>query len=1266
MKKKLFLLIAVCMAIGPTAIAYDFSVEVPSGQTLFFNRLSSNTVEVTAENPTTSQRYSTNPTENLVIPEIVIYNDITHSVIAIGEHAFYGCSGLTSVTIPSSITTIGRAAFGQCTGLTSVVVPNSVTTIGIAAFSGCKGISVFIPSSVTSIGDGAFSEVKHIEYHGTATGAPWNAYYMNGVTDGEFVYTDESKTILLAYVGTASDATIPATVIKIGNRAFYNFKNLTSVTIPNSVTIIGTASFCGCEHLMHITIPTDVNQIGNIAFYKVRHIEYHGTATYTTSDKYWGAHMMNGVIDGDFVYTSEERDTLIQYIGNQNSITIPSSVTSVKDAFVNNTFITSVIIPESVTFIEEGAFSGCQSLTNIVVSEGNTIYDSRNNCNAIIETSSNTLVQGCKNTIIPNSVTSIGDGAFASCNGLTSINIPNSVTSIGDGAFASCNGLTSINIPNSVTFMGDGVFARCKGLTSINISNGVNRIGSSAFQGCTRLTSVIIPECVTSIGDNAFHDCRGMTDVSIPASVISIDIWAFADCFKLTSITIPANVTSIGSFAFLNTDNLQEINILALIPPMLGDGGVFSVNNDIPIYIPCGTQSYYQSQWQCFSNFQERFEYSVNVTESEHGHVNIVQPTCMNPTATLTAIPNEGFRFSHWSDGSTDNPYNINITSNKTISANYSLLPSCPGEWCEVSIYATDGYGDGWNGNTIHVMQNGIEYDSYTMATQNLSNTIIYDTATIRVCLGTPINFIWETGLYADETSFKIINSEGVQTYAIDAGNVLTNNEIFLSMESCDGSRVIYDTVFDTVYNNYSWYDSTYTESGIYTVDTMENGLHYFHTLVLTLTFQVTVLSSDDNLGIVLGEGIYNQGETIALTAIPNVGIQFNGWSNQCATNPQKLTVMGDTTITAYFSVEFDTVINNYYQYDTTIVNIYDTVIQYDTTIINIYQYDTTIVNNFAYDTSVYNHFLYDTTLVFDTTIINIYTYDTSVYYNYRYDTVIINHYMYDTTLVYDTTIINTYQYDTTIVNVFDTVIRNIYQYDTTIFNNYIFDTSIYRHFQYDTTLVFDTTIINIYTYDTSIYNNYQFDTVVMNYYQYDTTLVNVYDTTIINIYDTTIHNLYQYDTVIVNHYYYDTTIVNNYDTVNNYYHDTVIITHTYHDTMIVNNYVYDTIYLNRYIFDTVYIHDTVFVNSEGIDGIETVDAKIYQRDGRIVVESGDGEALGEVRVFDVMGRCVAVGDAADRVSTDGTKRYTFEVPMTGTYLVKIGNHPARKIVVIR
>ena len=177
--------------------------------------------------------------------------------------------------------------------------------------------------------------------------------------------------------------------------------------------------------------------------------------------------------------------------GNLISVTIPTSVTHIDYyAFEDCSSLTSITIPSSVTSIGYLAFYGCSSLENIVIESGCTEYDSRGGCNAIIHTASNTLVVGCKSTIIPNSVTSIGDEAFSGCSSLISINIPNNVTSIGGRAFYECRGLTSVIISEGVTSIGHDAFEDCSSLTSINIPKSVTEIGTTAFSGCGSLTSV--------------------------------------------------------------------------------------------------------------------------------------------------------------------------------------------------------------------------------------------------------------------------------------------------------------------------------------------------------------------------------------------------------------------------------------------------------------------------------------------------------------------------------------------------------------------------------------------------------------------------------------------------------------------------------------------------------------------------------------------------------------------------------------------------------
>ena len=232
-------------------------------------------------------------------------------------------------------------------------------------------------------------------------------------------------------------------VTNIGRMAFAYCFCLTSITIPSSVTSIGDKAFSLCEGLTSITIPNSVTSIGDEAFCRCK---------------------------------------------NLASITIPNSVTSIGDyAFWECFCLTSVTIPDSVTSIGKGAFAWCKGLTSIVVEKGNITYDSRENCNAIIETATNTLIRGCNSTIIPNSVRSIGDYAFSYCSGLTSITIPNSVTEINARSFEGCKGLTSITIPSSVTSIGSTAFWDCSALKSVKIPKSLTEIGEDAFPEHTKV-----------------------------------------------------------------------------------------------------------------------------------------------------------------------------------------------------------------------------------------------------------------------------------------------------------------------------------------------------------------------------------------------------------------------------------------------------------------------------------------------------------------------------------------------------------------------------------------------------------------------------------------------------------------------------------------------------------------------------------------------------------------------------------------------------------
>ena len=489
---------------------------------------------------------------------------IPDSVTSIGRYAFYGCSGLTKISIPDGVTSMGEGVFCDCTGLVKATITDGVTDIGNSAFSGCTGLTeITIPGSVTSIGDFAFSRCTGLTEitipDGVASLGNWvfhdcenlmSVTIPDSVTsigylafDGCGLYNSESNwqddalyidnALIQVRDSFSGEFIVRDGTVCIAGRAFYGCTGLTGINIPAGITVIGESLFSNCSGLTEITIPYSVKRSGKYAFSgcdALVKVSYTGTLEDWCDISFEGSGS-NPVSNGGVLY-------------------------------IDNTPVTDIVIPDTITAINNGVFEGFKSLTSIT---------------------------------IPGSVTKIGDRAFKGCTGLTEITIPGSVTSIGASAFEGCAGLTEIAIPDSVTSIGNYAFSYCTGLTNITIPDGVTSIAAYTFLNCTELTEIVIPGSVTSIDHYAFGTlfsdkniktkvffngsieewcnigfsddlsnplCIGgdlyignklLTSLVIPDSITKINDYAFYGCLSLKEITIPDSVTSIGRGAFSGT-----------------------------------------------------------------------------------------------------------------------------------------------------------------------------------------------------------------------------------------------------------------------------------------------------------------------------------------------------------------------------------------------------------------------------------------------------------------------------------------------------------------------------------------------------------------------------------------------------------------------------------------------------------------------------------------------------------------------------------------
>jgi hypothetical protein len=651
------------------------------------------------------------------------------SLSAIDSFAFYKCTYLTYISLPPQLSTIKYNAFDNCNKL-SLINNQSQLNVQIGTEHNGK-VAFYAKNIITSdetqfkeIGDYLFkinedsTEINLIRYIGNDSiiNLPQSFF--------ERKYKIESNAFFAN--NTIREVNFSEGVTEIGHSAFYECENLAFISFSDSLKKIDKKAFSNCKKLHKLILPKNIEEIGDSAFLGCDHLFYIVNNSLLDiklgekTDGYVAYYAKTLNTEGNKIkyqddfcfYVDGNNISAIAYLGNDSHVSFPNdfngmSYTIERKLFYKNENILKVTIPQKVTIIGDSAFCECPNLREVIITADSLSISKRAfaHCSKL------------SNISLSEGVVEIGDYAFSGCSNLSEIKFPESVKVIGSDLFYGSSNLKDVTLPKEVHYFGSCIFYECSNITSCIIPEGCTELKETFYDG-QRLIRLTLPNSLTTIGKYAICGCWNLTSLKIPDNVTEIGYAAMYGCTNLQELILPEKINFIGEEAFFNCQKVKKIVSLNPIPPTMNYlSSITNIDRDIPIYVPHYAIEDYKkaNTWKEFTNYVGLYKIR---TQCKNGEIKGEGSYPMNEIVTLTATPDKGYEFVCWSDGSTNNPRQITVSSDIDLEAIFDSTTTDINDISNINNIATITITDG-NITTIGIN----DYTIYTLDGKNLGQT---------------------------------------------------------------------------------------------------------------------------------------------------------------------------------------------------------------------------------------------------------------------------------------------------------------------------------------------------------------------------------------------------------------------------------------------------------------------------------------------------------------------------------------------------------------